>query len=61
MSELSYLIWYIPLCITALTVMEMCREDSPQAIARKVGRNFLMLSGLFLGGSALVLVLQRML
>lgn len=58
---MSYLLFYLPLCLVVLTVMEVCRESKPAMVARRVAKNFLLLSGLFLVGSAAVLLLQRFL
>ena len=58
MSELTYLLFYIPLCVVVLTVLEMCRESRPKQIAARVTKNFLLLTGLFVGGSLVVLLLQ---
>ena len=61
MSGLSYLAFYVPLCLVVLTVLEMCRDSRPSRVLKRVGRNFLMLTGLFIGGSALIFLLQILL
>lgn len=61
MNDLSYLLFYIPLCLIVLVVLEMCRDSRPRQILKRAGRNFLMLTGLFIGGSAIVFLLQILL
>ena len=61
MNDLSYLLFYIPLCLIVLVVLEMCRDSRPRQILKRAARNFLMLTGLFIGGSGIVFLLQILL
>jgi hypothetical protein len=55
------LLFYVPLCLVMLTVMEMCRDSRPGPILRRVGRNFLTLTGILVAGSAVFYVLRILL
>lgn len=56
---MSYLIWYPPLCFAVFVVLEMCKEDAPKAILKRAAKNFALLTGVFVLGSAIFFLLNR--
>lgn len=56
---MSYLIWYPPLCFAVFVMLEMCKEDEPKVILKRAGKNFGLLTAVFVGGSAIFYALNR--
>lgn len=54
---MSYLLFYIPLTLVVMLVLEACKRDSVKEILRRAILNFAMLTGvLFLGGILVFLI-----
>lgn len=56
---MSYLLFYFPLMLVALTVLEVCGESEPKKIARRVARNFFLITACFFAGSVVVGLIQN--
>jgi hypothetical protein len=58
---MSYLLFYIPLCLAVLIVLEMCKEQPVRAIWKRTLKNFVLLTACLAAGSGVVYALHLML
>lgn len=55
---MNYLLFYFPLMLVTLTVLEVCRESEPKKVLKRVARNFSLISAFFFAGAVIVALLQ---
>lgn len=58
MSDLSYLLFYFPLCFVVMLVLELCGEGTATQAARRALRNFVTLTGVFAVAGTVIFLLQ---
>ena len=59
MSSIWEMLLYIPVTVTALLTLEVCKSDEPKRIFRRTLKNFTALTLVLVGGSAAVFVFTK--
>lgn len=56
---MSYFLFYIPVTLVVLLVLEACKIDDGRLIVKRTLKNFVSLTGALLAGSLIVYVMNR--
>lgn len=56
---MTYLIFYIPICVVILVVLETLRNDDPKDIAKKCLKEFINLTGILTGCILMIYLLNK--
>ena len=55
----SYLLFYPPIVLVIMLVLEICKQDDPRKIVKKALQNFAILTGVLMAGSILVFFINK--
>lgn len=55
----SYLLFYVPVVLVIMFVLEICKQDEPAKIARRALSNAALLTGVLVGGSIVVYFVNK--
>jgi len=55
----SYLVFYPPIVIVIMLVLEICKHDDPKKIVRRAFMNFAILTGALVGASTVVFFINK--
>lgn len=56
---MSYLLFYVPITMVVMLVLETCKRDEPAEIAKRALGNFAALTGVLFMGSLLVFLINK--
>jgi len=55
----SYLLFYVPITLVVMIVLETCKRDDPREIAKRSLASFGLLTGVLALGSVLVFLINK--
>jgi heme A synthase len=56
---MSYLLFYIPITLVVMLVLEACKRDDPKEIAKRASLNFGVLTVVLMIGGVLVFLVNK--
>jgi hypothetical protein len=59
MSGLGYLLWYFPIAILSLLILQACKHDDLKTIVRRAAKDLLVLTGVFVIGGVILFILHK--